>query len=242
MSQSEPPPPESEDLKRRIKDILAELEGESFKNEVLQELKEASKKRKSSPFQHPAFLLILGFFLTGVVGTWLTSAWQSVQQAKERKQLAHEYALKQKYEVVDQVNKAIAEAQTGGQVMVYVLTYGSGGKMSKAMEERETYWYQARRNWLINSQVLQQKLSINFNNSEALTLYQQIITEGDDMAGRLNDLYELLKKSNWKKPEPTDVIDVRVNSIRTMNEIQRKTHLLLNHLKEEIRKEEESQP
>jgi hypothetical protein len=243
MSQSEPPtPPESADLKQRIKAVLAELEDESFKNEVLQELKEAAKKRKSSPLQHPAFLLILGFFLTGVVGTWLTSAWQSVRQEKERKQLAHEYALKQKYEVMDQINKAIAEAQTGAHVMVYVLTYGSGGKPSKALEERETYWNQARRSWLINSQVLKQKLAINFTNSEALELYQKIIAEGDDMAQRLNDLHERLKKSNWRDPKLTDVIDTRVNSIRTINEIERKTNLLLNHLKQEIQKEQVAQP
>jgi hypothetical protein len=238
MNQTELPSAEREDLKQKIKEILVELQADSFKNEVLKELKEASKKKESSPLQHPAFLLLLGFILTGVVGTWLTSFWQSREQEKQRQQLAHEHALEQKYDVIDQINKAAAEADTGAQVMVYLLIYGEGEKREKVITERETYWSKARRNWLVNSQVLEQKLAINFKNDEALALYQSIKEESNETTYLINDTYEQLKSSSWTNPEKDKVIDIRLQAISQIKSIQSKTKQLLKILVEEINKEE----
>jgi uncharacterized protein YktA (UPF0223 family) len=172
------------------------------------------------------------------VGTWLTSFWQSREQEKQRQQLAHEHALEQKYDVIDQINKAAAEADTGAQVMVYLLIYGEGEKREKVITERETYWSKARRNWLVNSQVLEQKLAINFKNDEALALYQSIKEESNETTYLINDTYEQLKSSSWTNPEKDKVIDIRLQAISQIKSIQSKTKQLLKILVEEINKEE----
>lgn len=230
-------PEESEDLKQKIRAVLVDLEKESFKNEVLQELKEA--KRGGGFLNHPAVLLVLGFVLTGGVGTWLTSVWQSTEQQRQREQLAHEHALQQKYELTDQINKAVAEAYAGTQVMLHSLWY-EGDK--KEIAEREAYWNQARRNWIVNSLVLQQKLTINFKRDEDLLLYQKIVDEGEQMGVKIDRAVSILKRSNWKALDDKNVAVNRKQALDMANDMREHTKELLRSLVDDIHKDEGSEP
>jgi hypothetical protein len=179
MREEQEAAPGTDALKPRMKDVLAELERESFKNTVLQELREASKRK--SLFQHPAFLLFFGFMLTGGLGTWLTSYWQGKAKQNEQARLAHERAIQQKYEVADQINKAVAESYAGEQVMIGTLSSDQVLKNSKEAAEREGYWKQAARTWVINSLVLRQKLVVNFKDEDAGKLYVDIVDKVEEL-------------------------------------------------------------
>ena len=227
---------DEEALKERVKAVLRELEDASFKNKVLEELREAAKK-KTSVFEHPALLLVLGFLLTGVVGTWLASYWQSREQQKQQAQLAHERALQQKYDVTEQINKAVSEVYTGAHVVLYVISYDqSQNKTGEA--EREAYWNQARRSWIINSLALQLKLTNTFNHDEAFSLYQAIIEESDEVSVNVNEVLLILKKSNWKSLKSDEVADKRKVIQDLSSDMREKTGRLLKILVDEIHKEE----
>lgn len=227
------------DLRERVKAILTELEQTSLKNEVLRELKEASTKR-TSPFQHPAILLILGFLLTGVVGTWLASYWQTKEQEKQQQQQARERDLREKYDVTEQVNKAIAEAYTGTRVALFLLAFDQRDD-EKRQAEREAYWNQTRRTWMINSQILQQRLAIHFDDNEALTLFQDIMNDGDRIAGDLNAALEELKGKKWKILNSAEMREARQAISDGSNSMLDKSHRLLKLLIDEIHQDEMSQ-
>src|SRR5260370_3091088 len=156
---------DTQELKLKIKEVLGELQAESCKNDVLNELKEASKRKS---FQHPAFLLFLGFFLTGVVGTWLTSHWQNRDQQKQQEQLAHERAILQKYDIADRITKAVSETYTAVHVMSHALSHRP--KTDKDSAERQIFWSQAIRNCIPNSLLLPHKTAITFTHPTALSL------------------------------------------------------------------------
>lgn len=228
--------PASDPLKERLKETLTELEDESFKNAVLQELKEAS--RKKSAFQHPAFLLILGFMLTGGVGTWLTSYWQSQAKQTERAQLANERAIQQKYEVADQINKAIAEAYAGAHVMIGVAASGQVGGDKKELAERETFSKQTVRTWAVNSWVLRQKLAVNFNNKEASDLYLEIIDATEDLNIMAREGVAQVRKDKGK---PLDNEEVQA-LLESAEAIRVKTQRLLEIMLKETHKLEGVEP
>lgn len=230
----EAPPPAP--LKEKLKETLAELEGESFKNAVLQELKEAS--RRKSTFQHPAFLLFLGFLLTGVVGTWLTSYWQARAKENERAQLAHERAIQQKYDVADQINKAVSEAYAGAQVMIGVAASGLAGADEKELAEQEAYWKQAARTSAINSWVLRQKLAVNFKNKEANDLYGEIIVETEDLNIIVREGVRAVRKNKGKPLGEQDIKELLIMA----ESIRQKTQRLLEIMMEETQRLEGVEP
>lgn len=226
---------EREELKQKLKEILVELENESFKNEVLKELKEATQKKEPSFFKHPAFLLILGFLLTTGVGTWLTYYWQGKDQQKQREQLAHEHAIQQKYEIADQINKAVADTYTATHVALTLLSSVRNNKNEKQAAERETYWNQANRSWIPISLVLQQKLSVNFKDEKALLLYQEIIDKMEDLSISINENLLASREAKWKALTEKDLKD----KTALADEIRDKTSQLLKLLVNEIHAEEQ---
>ena len=219
-------------LKPRMKEVLAELERESFKNTVLQELREASKRK--SLFQHPAFLLFFGFMLTGGLGTWLTSYWQGKSKQNEQAQLAHERSIEQKYEVADQINKAVAESYAGEQVMIGALSSDQVMKNSKEAAEREGYWKQAARTWVINSLVLRQKLVVNFKDEGAAKLYVEIVDKVEELHIHVREGLDKAKGSKDRSLPDEDIQPL----LDEADDIREKTQQLLLIMVKEIHKDE----
>lgn len=199
--------PQKDELRQQLKDILVELENESFKNEVLKELKDASQKKPPGFWQHPAFLLVLGFFLTTVLGTWLTLFWQGRDQQKQREQLAHERSINQKYEVADQINKAVAEAYTATHVALHLLASELHNVRTKEDAGREVFWNQAIRAWIPTSLVLQQKLAVNFKDDAAAAEYQKIIDDMEQISVNINEGLGAVREKGSVRPNKKNVTD-----------------------------------
>jgi hypothetical protein len=238
MSEDDP------DLKSKIKEILVELQDQSFKNDVLDQLKEASRKK---PLQHPAFLLILGFFLTGVVGTFLTARWQSREQERQQKQIAHQRAIQQKYDIADQINKAVSETYTAAQVISNLISDQKISKNDKQASERETFWNSANRNWIPNSLLLQQRVVINFNDATAIADYKEIVTDTENMSSYINESLAAVKETNWKalkKKERDDtskqITDRRTRILDFADKIRDKSEQLLRRLADDAHKDEQA--
>jgi hypothetical protein len=236
---------QKEELKRQLKEILVELENESFKNEVLSELKEASTKKSPGFWQHPAFLLVWGFLLTTVLGTWLTLFWQGREQQRQREQLAHERSIQQKYEITDQINKAVADAYTATHVMLHVLASKPSNVPTKDDIERETFWKQAIRTWIPTSLVLQQKLYVNFKDDTAAVEYAQIVDDMEQISVNINETLPAFREkgatgtSAKKSDKELDVIQSKIKETATLADgLRDKTAKLLRKLVDDIHSEE----
>jgi hypothetical protein len=235
---------DSPELKSRVKEILAELQDDSFKNDVLKELKEASRRK---PFQHPAFLLILGFFLTGVVGTLLTSLWQSREQERQQKQIANQRAIQQKYDITDQINKAVSETYTAAQVISNLIAGRNISKNDKEAAERETFWNNANRNWIPNSLLLQQRVVINFKDETAVADYKTIVTDTENMSSVINESLGVVKETNWRalnkkdrESSSKDITDRQTRVLDSADKIRDKTEQLLRRLADDVHRDEQA--
>lgn len=233
-----------QELKLKIKDALVELQAESFKNDVLSELKEAARKK---PFQHPAFLLILGFFLTGVVGTWLTSRWQSREQERQQRQIANQRAIQQKYDIADQINKAVSETYTAAQVMSHLIAARPINQKDTEAAERETFWNHAIRNWIPNSLLLQQRVAINFRDETAALDYKTIVTDTENMSSDINESLGVVKQTNWRALSKKDldsyskdIGDRKIRILTAADKIRDESEQLLRRLADDVHNDEQA--
>jgi hypothetical protein len=80
MSQTptpEPRRPKSESIKALIAEAVNDLQRDQLKIELLEEIRSKKEKTSFRTFaSHPAFLLVIGFIFTGIIGTLITSKWQ----------------------------------------------------------------------------------------------------------------------------------------------------------------------
>ncbi|HWS89023.1 MAG TPA: hypothetical protein VN282_18760 [Pyrinomonadaceae bacterium] len=238
----------TQELKKR----LIELEKEYLKKEILDELKSAGGAGGKSFTQNPAFLLLLGFLLTGVMGTWFTSFWQGRQQEVDRAQQARARALQQKYEAADQINKAVAEVYTATQVMLNPLIYQPPDEamfdeaaFDKEVTERELYWKHSNRAWLVNSYTLKQKLAVNFKSEAALSLYDDIERHVLNVSFEFNDIMPMLKKDKLKALRGPRIAEAKEELLQRTNRpggVRDKLGQLMRVLTEEIRSEENAGP
>lgn len=229
-----------------VKKRLIELEKEYLKKEILDDLRGSLKQGGKGFWENPAVLLLLGFLLTGVVGTWFTAYWQSQQQAVQRIEQARERALQQKYEISDQINKAVAEIYTASQVMLNPLTYPPQNlkTFDQEINDREVFWKQANRAWLVSSQLLQQKLAVNFKSGEAGKLYGEIQESCLMVSFTFSDILPKLKKDKLRSLKDERVMQAREEILALTNRpggIRDKTGQLMKVLADEIQSQEEGQ-
>lgn len=147
------------EVKRRI---LAELkQQESLRKEILNDL--SPKAKVARFFQHPAMLLVVGFFLTGVLGTGLTAYWQRKEAVRQQRVTARQLSIAQKYELANDIAKAVGDTHAAASgVMSEITIAGERGIDAAALAERAKYWYDVKRAWLTNSDVYLQKLTVHF--------------------------------------------------------------------------------
>lgn len=246
------PPPSSDQRQMEIEAVAQHVldrlnrekqDRDALKEEILEEIRKEAAKKKPSFFQHPAVLLVIGFLLTGGVGTWLTSYWQSKEQAKQQAEQAHKRAVEQKYEVMEQLNKAVAEVYTAGHVIINLLSYDHRPQdFPKELTERDAFWKQARRNWSVASLVLEQKLSVHFKDDEAKKVYEKILEDGDSLSIALNNILPQLKDARWRrqKKNKAEMDAVRMESLELTNNMRDNTTKLLGILTAKVKAQEQA--
>ena len=84
------------------------IEVERLKDEIRRLLQtEAPQSRWSIFWQHPAILLILGVFLTGGAGAWLTHIWKQSEWTNQQNYLFAQRSLDRKSAVIEATFKVI---------------------------------------------------------------------------------------------------------------------------------------
>lgn len=223
-------------------ELVAELRQEfanreKLKRELLADLRGGEKER--SKLTEQALLLFLTFLLTGVLGTWLTNFWQNRAQAKQQQEQARTRSLQQKYEIADQINKAVAEVYTGANVFLGILSYRQNPeRFESELAERLSYWRQANRNWIVTSLVLQQKLAVNFKSSEAAALYQEIMDKEESLVITFNRMLPAVEQSKGAASGDPEIEKSVDTVFRLVNDMRDSTGVLMQIMVREIREEE----
>ncbi len=193
------------------KEILAEIRKELLKREILKELEEAEKppptffhrpafKALSSFFQHSAVLLLIGFILTGVIGSALTSAWQNNSWMTQQSLLAKQRILDQKYELASSVAKAIGDTHAAPTSVLLLFTNEDTPQNRQTeLPKRVDYWRQTHREWLINNNVLLQKITVYVKNPNARTTFNAIIQERKQTNNSVVNLLLVMEENKGDK-------------------------------------------
>lgn len=163
-----------------------------------------SKATTDSGFlRHPFTLLVCGWLLTGVLGTWLTTCWESREKDRERHRLARELEIKQRVALFEETTTAVAETFTAAEDIVSIFEYGPGPGNQQDIAERVAHWKSASREWRTRSKVLSAKLAATYTDPRIPSQFQGIVNSrrqlGNDIVNHLGDLAHSLpeKLPQW---------------------------------------------
>lgn len=185
---------EWETRKQELKnEIIEELKNQKLKNEIISELKPLSKVAFLA--ENSASRFIVGFVLTGCLGTWLSTYWQNKQWSEQQTYMAAQKSIEGKYSLIEEVSQAIAEAYTPAEDILGLITYWNDKERAKEVSERIAYWRQSSRGWRISSKILVAKLNANFKNVEIKVTFDDIINRRRIVGVGINSLLSDLTKS-----------------------------------------------
>ncbi|MDQ1591702.1 MAG: hypothetical protein QOG71_2329 [Pyrinomonadaceae bacterium] len=149
------------------------MKDESFKAEIVKALKVEGRFTKI--IQHPTFLLILGFALTGIVGSWLTTSWQSREWNRQQTRLSQQKAQDLKYGLIEEATKGITENQAAlDNLAVEALLISEKVSSPQDFEEKFDAWKLVNGKLRYNFQITEQKINIYFSSPRIQPLLEEI--------------------------------------------------------------------
>jgi len=184
-------------------------EGEILKTEIRRELQQEPRNSISQFFQHQAVLLILGFILTTLVGSWLTYFWKQRDWANQQSYLAAQRALDKKYSISDKTFREVAITIAAAEDVL--ATYYGGNWSLKDIEERKENWHKTSRDWRVSSKVLRENLAANFANPDVESTFVVIIDKRRQLGIGIANLP--------KRTKAADITDTAQNQIKELNDL-----------------------
>jgi hypothetical protein len=162
-------------------------ETETLKAEIRKELAvEPTASSISKFFSHPAILLIFGFFLTGIVGSALTSYWSDRQWSNQQSYLERQRLLEKKFDLIDQTIKAIAETNTAAEDVLATSFWA--GWQKEEITERRARWETSSHEWRVASKSLYPKLEIYFTNPDIPSTFNNIMVNRNQLGNKITNL------------------------------------------------------
>jgi hypothetical protein len=187
---------EKESLKNEIREAL---EKESLKREILDELNKP-KNKLAEFFKHPAVIVVITFILTGLLGAWLTAAWQSREWDRQQALQSREWnrqqirlvqirEIEQRYKIVEDVSAAVTGHDAAARDALITFTWPINRLRAEEAPERMKHWRQVNKEWRANSQKLLQTLIVHFKDPRVQLTFEEMLEERRD----INDKIEMLQ-------------------------------------------------
>lgn len=259
---SQPPPPEpttlnSESIKALIAEAVNDLQRDQLKIELLEEIRSKKEKTSFSTFaSHPAFLLVIGFIFTGIIGTLITSKWQKSEWDRQQQwqksewdrqqaRLVHIRRIDQKEKLMEELVQSVADSNATEEDVLNAFSdeWRPGDpRREKITEERLEAWQkQGGRSWRIAVDMIQSKLNFYFTGkAELLKIFERILRRRDNDI--VPAIYRL--KADYQKDKNIRAdysFMIRTEQVRPMIEETRKDlQQMLAIILGEIQRETES--
>ena len=188
MSQTptpEPTRPNSESIKALVAEAVNDLQRDQLKIELLEEIRSKKEKTSFSTFaSHPAFLLIIGFIFTGIIGTLITSRWQKSEWDRQQARLVHIKRIDQKEKLMEELVQSVADSNATEEDVLNAFSdewRPRDPQRGKITEERLEAWQkQGGRTWRIAVDIIRSKLTIYFTRKDDLLAIFQLILDRRD--------------------------------------------------------------
>jgi hypothetical protein len=193
-----------EERERLKKEIIEELERDAIKKDVLSALgKEAWKPSFSKFIQHPVFILIVTFVLTGYLGSKLAAEWQSREWDRQQLRLVQLHNSDLKYGLIDEINKAVGTQYAAIRSVHRSILYSDieAPFSSKNMNEAIKNWRLKREEWNVDFAILNQKLLAHVNNPDAQKLLATLDVDIIKINADLNEILDDIKRANWQETD-----------------------------------------
>lgn len=263
---SDEKPTVSEEKVEQIKiELIEEIrKHEGLEKEILKTLKIKKGRGEAlrSFFQHPAILLIIGFFLTSIVGALLTTYWQSIDKEKQDAQAVKQNKIKNKQAIADEVSKIALKTHTATSDMLSLYQEGTMEKIEKdVLLERIKYWQDTSREWRERCPILIVKTEEQFDLPEIHQSFKKLSELRGKIGHEYVSLTDTIKTEGWKaskKPckgdeclaKDCDKLDIENShflrrlrcTLEMNNEMKEKTLYLLKEMAKEIKSDENAAP
>jgi hypothetical protein len=174
--------PLSDPEREKIRD--AEVLKEEIRKELLPP--PPAEASWSKFFGHPVTLLVLGFILTGLLGSWLTYYWKHRDWKNQQSYLTQQRALDKKYALMDATFKEVSSTLAAGEDVL--ATYYTENWTPAEIEERRANWQKTSRNWRVASKVLKQNLAVHFSNPYVLELFKDLTEQRKELGNTITNL------------------------------------------------------
>jgi len=178
--------------------------------------------------KHPASLLILGFALTGVVGSWLNSCWHISEWRNQQVYLTSQQDLQRKYETLELLMKSTATYLGASRDVVAMAQWGfDPNKRKKDIAARIEDWEKGKRLWEAESVVIYNKLGIYFpGEPRAQGIFLFFIDDTAYMNPDLRRIAEAKLDSQSEKDTSKDLRSALSRAIAIEHELNRLGQLL----------------
>lgn len=239
--------PNNDEIKALIREALNELQRDQLKQELLKELRAKEGKFSFGKLAgHPAALVFVGFILTGVFGTIITSGWQRKEWDRQQRRLYEIREVEQKEKIADGLIQAISDSNETEENVLIAFSpewrLGDPAREKITRERLEAWREQGGRNWRVTTESLWNKIGFYFPDPARTTLrdiFKGILDRRDDIASEMTELENEYNQDKNARAEDEfkktkEKISGEINKNR--DELRKMIPIIL----EEIRKDVES--
>jgi hypothetical protein len=173
---------DNEEIKVLVREAVNELLRDHLKRELLEGVRSGENRFSLAKFAgHPAFLLFVGFILTGIIGTLVTSRWQRNEWDRQQARLIQIRRIEQKEKIMEGLTQAIADSnETEQNVLIAFSKYWrpQDPRREEITRERLEAWReQGGRSWRIATELIWNKLNFYFieqSRNELLNVFNRV--------------------------------------------------------------------
>ncbi len=244
MSEQPPLPPDNGDIKALAREAIAE-QRDQLKRDLLKEIRsEEGNFSIGKVAAHPAFLLFIGFILTGIIGTLVTSTWQRKEWNRQQDRLVHIRRADQQEKVMEELVQAIVDSnETEENVLIAFSDEWRQGdpRREQITEERLEAWKkQGGRDWRIAKEMIRSKLKFYFTEDrEVQIIFQRILDRRDEqIAPKIYELESEYRKNKNVRADPSFIKSIELvrQDLGDNNEdLQRMLGIILAAIQREVR-------
>lgn len=230
---SKPVKPEGFDKEKFKHEIITEVKAQLLRDQVVKEItKELQPKTWNEIIhrfsQHPAFLLLTSFALTGLIGGWVTIQWQAREWNRQQEKLIIYRQIETKNAIIDELIKAAGTRNASIREIVEYYRFPFAGGASEAdISKYRVKLDTSKKEWNVVAETVRQKLDLYFKNEVIKKQFNRIVnTQNVRMFPRL---YYILKDSKsqpgnareWLRGTISD-LEKENNNLRSLIQLMRK--------------------
>lgn len=215
---------------------VAEAILERVRSEILirRLVDEAGKdKKRESWTKHPAFLVVLTFLLTGVVGSLLTSVWQHFEWKHQQDRRVAEEMTKQRLELMTFATQAVAQSCTAAEDVLWLFAWQWSEKSDVlTLQQTGANWIVESRKWRTSEKVLRARLAADFPRERESLIFEQIINDRRRLGVDIQNLLSIADAARGRSYTPLELADIEKRRSRVLKLIDDTTgsHGRLQHL------------